>query len=275
MSHAAPLLRAAVAPLPVTVALLTWNEEANLGRTLASLGWAQRVVIVDSGSTDATETIARGFFNVSWHARRFDDFGGQWTHAFRQTGITTEYVLALDADMPVSPEFVEELRDGFLPGGYDGGIVHFVYQVDGQPLRGSLYPPQLRLFRPGQVIASQTGHNHEFTLSGRMYRFRHAIYHDDRKALERWTNSQLTYSRQERDRILRGEGRGWKDRLRRWGLAPLVVGPYAYLKAGGPFGGAGAVRYALERTTFEALLAMRFLRRHEMPGEPGRGATER
>lgn len=265
MKPAAPDLLAAVTTLPVTVALLTWNEEANIGRTLASLNWAQRVVIMDSGSTDATEAIARRFPNVTWHLRPFDDFGGQWTHAFRNTGIATEFVLALDADMVVSRAFVEELRDVFLPGLFDGGIARFVYQVDGRSLPGSLYPPQLRLFRPGAVIASQTGHNHEFTLTGRMYRFRHPVYHDDRKLLDRWTNSQLTYSRQERDRILRGGSRGWKDRLRRWGIAPLIVGPYAYLKAGGPFGGAGAVRYALERTTFEALLAMRFLRKQEIP----------
>lgn len=273
MRSAAPDIRPAIATLPVTVALLTWNEEANIGRTLASLSWAQRIVIVDSGSTDATEAIARRFPNVTWHVRSFDNFGGQWTHAFRHTGITTEYVLALDADMSVSRAFVEELRDVFLPGGFDGGIVRFVYQVDGQSLRGSLYPPQLRIFRPGEVLASQTGHNHEFTLTGRFYRFRSPAHHDDRKALERWTNAQLTYSRQERDRILGGEGRGWKDRLRRRGLAPLIVGPYAYFKAGGPFGGAGAVRYALERTTFEALLAMRFLRKHEMPVDPASGHT--
>lgn len=271
MKHAAPELLPTSATLPVTVALLTWNEEANIGRTLASLTWAQRVVIVDSGSTDATETIARRFPNVTWHVRPFDDFGGQWTHAFRHTGITTGYVVALDADMAVPRAFVEELRDVFLPGGFDGGIVRFVYQVDGQSLRGSLYPPQLRIFRPGQVIASQSGHNHEFTLNGRMYAFRSAAFHDDRKILERWANAQLTYSRQERDRILHGESRGWKDRLRRWGIAPLVVGPYAYLKAGGPLGGVGAMRYALERTIFEALLALRFLRKHETPS----GRTER
>lgn len=274
MRSVTPDILPAVATLPVTVALLTWNEEANIGRTLASLTWAQRVVIVDSGSTDATEAIARRFPNVTWHVRPFDDFGGQWTHAFRHTGITTRYVLALDADMSVSRPFVEELREVFLPGGFDGGIVRFVYQVDGQSLPGSLYPPQLRIVRPGEVIASQAGHNHEFTLSGRMYTFRSPAFHDDRKSLERWTNSQLTYSRQERDRMMRGECRGWKDRLRRWGIAPLVVGPYAYLKAGGPFGGAGAIRYALERTTFEALLAMRLLRRHELPHGPASERTE-
>ena len=37
----------------ITPVVLTFNEEANLRRNLDSLQWAERVVIVDSGSTDA------------------------------------------------------------------------------------------------------------------------------------------------------------------------------------------------------------------------------
>src|SRR5258707_820508 len=98
----------------ITPVVLTYDEEANLRRNLDSLHWAQRVVIVDSGSTDATAAIARSYANVSWRTRPFDSFRAQWEHAVHQTGINTEYVLALDCDMEVSARLLEEIASAFL-----------------------------------------------------------------------------------------------------------------------------------------------------------------
>ncbi len=46
-------------PLTLSVAIITKNEEANLARTLESVRWADEIVIVDCGSTDRTQEIAR------------------------------------------------------------------------------------------------------------------------------------------------------------------------------------------------------------------------
>src|SRR5580693_253937 len=45
--------------VPVSVVVLTMNEEPNIRRCLASVAWADQVVVVDSGSTDGTVPIAR------------------------------------------------------------------------------------------------------------------------------------------------------------------------------------------------------------------------
>ena len=45
----------------LSVAIITRNEEANLERTLGSVAWADEVIVVDSGSDDRTEEIARSF----------------------------------------------------------------------------------------------------------------------------------------------------------------------------------------------------------------------
>lgn len=243
----------------VTPFLLTFNEAENVGRTLDSLRWADRVVVLDSGSSDATERIARSFANVAWHVRQFDSFQAQSEHAIHQTGIESDFALALDADMVVPPQLVQEIEQRFLPGGFSGASVPFQYCIHGTPLLGSMLRPQLRLFRRSDVLVAQDGHGHKFTVSGRVYRCVARIRHDDRKPLERWLSSQVGYSRIERTRILETSVPTILMRLRRAGLMPLVAGAYAYWRAGGPLRGGAAMHYAWERVVFECLLSMRLI----------------
>ncbi len=243
----------------ITPLVLTYNEAPNIGRTLDTLRWAERVVVLDSGSTDTTEEIARSFSNVDWRARPFDSFKAQTDYGVQQTGIETDYVLALDADMCLSPAVVEEIITHFLPGKFDGGLFTFKYCIVGQPLAGSLYPAQIRLFRRNLIKVEQVGHGHKFHMSGSIYQFKAPLLHDDRKSLERWITAQLSYSTHELRRIQSARQTSWRDRLRQLGVMPLLIGFYAYCKAGGPFRGAAAARYAYERATFECLLALRYL----------------
>jgi len=142
----------------VTPVVLTYNEEPNIGRTLDSLRWAREVVVLDSGSTDETEAIAAGFPNVNWLVRPFDAHVTQWQFAIRQTGISSEYVLALDADMQVPDKFLQELENDFPWGRAAGGMVPFEYRYHGRKLTSSLCPPQLRLFQRDKVKISQPDH---------------------------------------------------------------------------------------------------------------------
>jgi glycosyltransferase involved in cell wall biosynthesis len=244
----------------VTPVVLSYNEEPNLGRTLESLRWAGRVVVVDSGSSDRTEDIARRFGNVSWHVRSFDSFAGQWGFALRETGIESEYALLLDADHQVPAAFVAEIESSFLGRGHAGAIAGFEYVIYERRLGGSLYPPKLVIARPGAVRRiTQPGHCPDFEVEGPLYRFRARLVHDDRKPIERFVRSQLAYSQQEAARILAGGPARWPDRLRRTGLMAPIAAAVAFARAGGPFRGAAAIRYACERATFECLLAMRLM----------------
>ena len=56
----------------ITPLILTYNEEANIDRTLGRLTWADRVVVVDSYSTDATVDLATSYDNVDLVQREFD-----------------------------------------------------------------------------------------------------------------------------------------------------------------------------------------------------------
>jgi hypothetical protein len=238
----------------ITPVILTYNEESNIEATLASLAWASRIVVVDSGSSDRTGEIARSFANVAWFVREFDSHAAQWSYAVQGTGIDTSYVLALDADMRPGAGFQEELAR-FAGQTGRAGLAPFEYRIHGRPLMGSIYPPQIRVFGTEDVRIEQRGHTQVFRSTAPLYRFRCKLIHEDRKPFARWLANQLQYAALEADRIRNAPAKRFVDRLRRSGVSPAIWGAYAYLRAGGPLAGAAARAYAQERMVFEALLA--------------------
>jgi glycosyltransferase involved in cell wall biosynthesis len=238
----------------LTPVILTYNEEPNLGTTLASLTWAKRVVVVDSGSSDRTSDIARSFPNVEWFVRAFDSHATQWSYAIRETGIDTRYVLALDADMRPGEGFREELARFDEQTGF-AGMVPFEYRMHGRALMGSIYPAQVRVFAKDEIRIGQRGHTQVFESTAPLYRFRSKLIHEDRKPFGRWLNNQIKYAALEAERIRTAPTHSLRDRLRQSGVSPAIWGAYAYLRAGGPLKGRASRAYAHERMVFEALLA--------------------
>jgi glycosyltransferase involved in cell wall biosynthesis len=87
---------------PISAVLITYNEEIELPRALASLaGVADELVVVDSGSTDRTCEIAREA-GARVLQRPFDQYDQQKNFAASQAA--HNWVLALDADEALSPE---------------------------------------------------------------------------------------------------------------------------------------------------------------------------
>jgi len=242
----------------MTPVVLTKDEEANVGRTLASLAAFPRVVVVDSGSTDRTEAVACGFSNVSWFVREWQGFGKQWEFALRETAIATPFVLALDADMSVTEGLAKELSEVTERDDVDGGTIGFDYRIEGVPLAGSLYPPQLRLLRAANARVGEAGHAHLLEVEGNVVPLRSRLVHDDRKPFEAFVRAQLGYSARELGCLYGEKSRTFSGRVRRsFPFAPLAVWAWAWLRAGGPFRGPAARRYALERLLYEAMLRWR------------------
>src|ERR1051325_9934761 len=96
-------------PDQITPLILTYNEAPNIARSLAALSWAKDIVVVDSFSDDDTVAIAKSVPYVRVFQRAFDNHRNQWEFGLKETGITTPWVLALDADYVVSEELVAEL----------------------------------------------------------------------------------------------------------------------------------------------------------------------
>lgn len=247
----------------ITPLLLTWNEESNIARTLDRLGWARRIVVIDSGSTDATLDILRARANVQVLSRAFDDFASQWN--FGLDALEAEWVLALDADYVLSQALIEEVRVLRPPERVTGYRATFRYCIDGTPLRGSLYPPSVVLFRRALARFRQDGHCYRVTLAGGELRDLTApILHDDRKPLARWWQSQRRYAAEEAAKIHATAWRdlAWPDRVRRvpFLAAPLVFG-HCLLAKGGWRDGRAGLTYAGQRAIAEAMISAKLLAR--------------
>ena len=91
------------------VALIVKNEERHLETCLDSVaGWVDEIVIVDSGSTDNTESIARNYTDNFFVDNEWPGFGIQRQRT--QKYIKSDYVLWLDADEQVSPELKASIQ---------------------------------------------------------------------------------------------------------------------------------------------------------------------
>src|SRR6266700_2999353 len=93
----------------ITPLILTYNEAFNIGRTLDGLRWASDIVVVDSFSDDETLEIIANFPQARVFQRKFDTFAGQCNFGLKETGISTEWVLNLDADYVLTADVIEEL----------------------------------------------------------------------------------------------------------------------------------------------------------------------
>jgi glycosyltransferase involved in cell wall biosynthesis len=247
----------------ITPLILTFNEAANIGRSLQQLAWANRVVVVDSGSTDATVAMARAFANVEVFQRSFDAHAAQWNFGLNETGIDTEWVLALDADYWVDETFVDELRRLAPEAQVAGYQAAFIYCIDGVALRGSLYPPVTVLFRRASGHYVQDGHTQRLAPSGPAGTLSAKLRHDDRKSLQLWLPSQARYMALEAEklRVTPWEKLDTIDRLRRLRVvAPAAVFLYCLFGRGLIFDGSAGLLYAMQRATAEMVLSLTLLR---------------
>lgn len=94
--------------IPISVYLITKNEEARIGRALASvIKWADDVIVVDSGSTDSTVKVAEAMGVRVLH-RNWEGYGPQ--KRFAEDQCRNRWVLNLDADEEVSKELAVEIQ---------------------------------------------------------------------------------------------------------------------------------------------------------------------
>jgi glycosyltransferase involved in cell wall biosynthesis len=242
----------------ITPLILTYNEAPNIARVLQGLNWAREIVVVDSFSDDETVQIATSFANVRVVQRAFDNHRNQWEFGLTETGISTPWVLALDADYVVTEELIAELKT--LEPKAAGYRAKFIYCINGKRLRSGIYPPVTVLYRREAATYVQDGHTQRVTLDGEIKDLSSPLLHDDRKPFRRWFNSQSQYTQLEAQKLraINPNELEFADRLRRWRfIVPPAMLFYCLVVRGGILDGPAGFYYAFQRAMAELMLSHR------------------
>ncbi len=180
---------------PISATIITLNEEKNIGEALESLGWADEIVVVDAGSSDATLDICRRFTDRIYHR--------EWTGFVDQKNFSVEkashhWIFSLDADERPSPALRTEIRQlsnsGFGSHGYR--IPRVAYFMGRWIRHGDWYPDrQLRLFdrrqgrwQGGRVHESVKINGEPGLLTGEILHYTYRSLADYLKRLETYSS---------------------------------------------------------------------------------------
>lgn len=257
-----------VARAPVSAVVLTLNEELNLPACLASVvPWCAEVFVVDSGSTDGTRAVAESY-GAAFVEHEFVDHPSQWEWVLRELPLTTEWVLALDADHVVTPALAQEAAAAVAaaPANVDGFYCRHVQLFRGRRIRG-LKSRWLHLVRRDRTsVDSSELVDARFVVTGETRALSGAVVEDNahERAWEFWKAKHERYAdRLAAEEVLRRAGR--RSRLvaprffgnddervvwlkERWYRLPLYVRPflyflYRYLVRGGFLDGRVGLQY--------------------------------
>ncbi len=279
----------------VTVIIPTFDEELHVARCLDSVcGWAERVFVVDSGSTDATPALVEGYRDrgVRLVTHTYEGPAHQKNWALEQLDIPGDWVLFLDADESVTPE----LRDVILraTSGDTAVCGYFLNRriiwEDRWMRHGGWFPNwNLRLFRKGRARYELREVHEHMLVDGPTAFLRGHLLHEDLRDISFFIAKHNRYSdaeAREYGRVLDGTRDGYarlftRDPLarRRWiktrlwarlPCKPLIYFLWAYFVRLGFLDGPVALRFHLMHAMFKQFDALKLweLRRRARASQP-------
>ncbi len=190
--------------LSLSVVIITFNEEANLTRTLESVkslvsDGKGEIIVVDSGSTDRTVEIAKSY-GAKVFVEEWKGFAAQKNSAIDKA--TGDWILSLDADEEVSDGLTKEIaeilhgpaEDGF--GSESGYWLKRQNQFLGRPLRhGGFWPDaKLRMFRSGMGRVEDRVVHETFRVTGRLGTLYSPLLHHSYPTLSDYIEHMNRYS---------------------------------------------------------------------------------
>ena len=237
---------------PLTVVVSVKNEALNLPKCLENLFAFEQVIVVDSGSTDATASIATQMgaevIQFSWNGK----FPKKRNWTLQNTHIKHDWVLFLDADEFVSAAFVEEVAQKIQDTSYNAYTLYFENYFMGKKLRYGYDFKKTALFKKSKGAYEKIEedlwshldmevHEHPI-IEGKIGRIKTKVTHKDFKTLEHYIAKHNAYSSWEAHRFLQLQGKSKanlslnqkiKYQLLCTGFLPMVYFMGAYLfKAG-------------------------------------------
>lgn len=248
----------------ISVTVRTFNEEKNIRECLASVSWADEIVVVDSRSTDATASIAREFTDRVIIQEWLGHIGQS---QFATDQASNRWVLHLDADERVTPELRDEILGLDLDGGthdaYEMPRLHFFMQ---RWIRHSAWYPdrKIRLFRKDRCSWGGYAPHDVVLVPGSLGRLKHDIVHYIYADLAHFAATKNAYSTLT---ALDHFKKGRRARLADVTLRPLYAFLYRYFfRLGFLDGLAGLVISIMESQG----VFLKYLKLHELQKRLGR-----
>ncbi len=257
-----------------SIAILTYNEETDIGACLASVAFADDVLVFDSFSTDATVARAQAAgARVMLHA--FADYASQRMACLEQGGFKHPWVFMLDADERFTPELHAEIERALAAPDNPNSLYRLRRKdyLKGQWIRGSGgYPTWFgRLLKRGAVQITRPINELYETEGGIGLLQEHLIHHPFSKGMARWLARHNDYSTREAaalaiERARPIDWRGLKARdpatrrralkglYYRLPLRPWWVFAYLYIVRGGFLEGRSGYHYASLRMSYEIMI---------------------
>lgn len=236
---------------PVSVVVLTYNEEINLRACLASVvDLTADIFMVDSFSTDKTLEIAREYtphiYQNSWV-----DFAQQRNWALDHLPLPHEWVLFLDADERLTPELGREIKE-ILAGpaaAVEGYYIKRNFYFLGKRLKYGGYQRDyiLRLVKRSKARLRGRGVREYVAIRGAVGYLKYPMIHEDRKDLGFWIDKHNKYASWEAQELIRlqayqgllnggrpaGDGKiehygkiWWREKV--WVKLPILIRPLFY-----------------------------------------------
>ena len=197
---------------PLTVVLLTLNEEFNLPGALENIkDWAEEIFIVDSCSTDRTVDIALEH-GATIVQRPFTNCGDQWNFALSALPINSPWTFKLDPDERLTLGLKEEIR--LLLEGEPKSCGYSMNRrlwFMGKPLH--VLAPVLRLWRTGKCRFSDVIVNEHPLIDGSVGELKEILEHYDSRDLYQWMEKQNRYTTMEAIMRVRGDSLAANPRL--------------------------------------------------------------
>lgn len=188
----------------ITAIILTKNEEVNIERCIKSIkAWVDRVVVVDSGSTDKTVELAEALGAEIYRHEPFVHYAGQFNWALDNVDVKTRWVYRIDADEEVPPSLAAEIVESCRKHHDDdvnGFVMKFKIAFMGTFLKhGGMYPfYNLTIFKYGKGRYEDRALGEHVILSeGRTIDLKNDCLHFDFKSLDAWINKHNWYATRE------------------------------------------------------------------------------
>lgn len=186
----------------LSVIIITKNEEKNIKVCLDSIAWADEIIVLDSGSTDATVPICKQYtdkvYETDWIG-----FGHQKNRALKYA--SGDWVLSLDADEWITPELKAEILMAIQnPGSYVAFEIPRLSSYCGQYMRHSGWWPDrvTRLCKRGKAQFSEQLIHERMIVNGSVGRLSNHIMHTSFKDLEHVLTKLNRYSTDNADLLL-------------------------------------------------------------------------